>query len=218
MDHMEFTEPTRAKFECSHEKFHVVKYQQSNSQWRIRNQCLSCGEYTSSDLKMRGVNLDDIPYFDECLRSERRAERDAAMKEAYNRYWEYRQKERESQALAFRPRDVIEAESIDDLDSDNDFWGKYTLYLGSQRWVSMRNSVLERDANLCQACLKNRAAQVHHLSYRLFKTLGKSAAFELVAICYQCHAQIHPRMAEAQHATILHSPFLPNERTKWRER
>jgi len=74
----------------------------------------------------------------------------------------------------------------------------------------MRSLVLQRDNHLCQACLSREATQVHHLSYRLFKEIGASAAFELVAICHRCHSKIHPHMADAQQEVIdsLRNPFL----------
>jgi 5-methylcytosine-specific restriction endonuclease McrA len=89
-----------------------------------------------------------------------------------------------------------------------EWWTKYNEYLLSTSWAAMRQRVLERDGGLCQSCLTRSATQVHHTSYDLYNQLGKSAAFELVAICHTCHAKIHPHMAEAQADIAHYNPFL----------
>lgn len=89
------------------------------------------------------------------------------------------------------------------------FMENYSRYLKSRHWYQMRQLVLKRDNHLCQACLSRKADQVHHISYELFKQMNRSAAFELVAICYQCHSKIHPHLAEEQHNNILYNPYLP---------
>ena len=79
----------------------------------------------------------------------------------------------------------------------------YAMYLASPHWYKMRNLVLDRDGHLCQACLCREASEVHHTSYTLYNRLGRSAAFELVAICHECHAKIHPHIAKAQAERIF---------------
>jgi hypothetical protein len=191
----------RERYSCQHEKSIIVKYQQAHGQWRIRKQCLSCGEYCSSDLKMSGYDLETIPVADFSLRDQRRGKYRAEYDDATKDYYEQRQ-------MAITPRSVIEDWDTDDLDTDENFWDQYSVYLRSRGWHKMRQLVIKRDGNLCQACLNNKATQVHHLSYRLFKKLGKSAAFELVAICNQCHEKIHPRMADAQRNQEFRNPYL----------
>ena len=38
--------------------------------------------------------------------------------------------------------------------------------------------------------MKNKATQVHHLTYQ---HVFAEFAFELVAVCDECHARLHPR-------------------------
>mgnify|MGYP002392504925 CR=1 FL=1 len=70
---------------------------------------------------------------------------------------------------------------------------QYGAYLASPAWAERRAKVLRRDGGICQACLERRATDVHHLNYRRF---GREPAFDLVAVCRQCHDEIH----EAGHA------------------
>jgi hypothetical protein len=73
---------------------------------------------------------------------------------------------------------------------DTAFWNNYKEYLNSQKWYNKRNKVLERDKYLCQACLKNKAIQVHHLTYeRVFD----EPLFDLVSICLPCHEKLHKK-------------------------
>lgn len=179
-------------YSCAHEQQQIVKYQQAHGQWRIRRQCMDCGEYTSSDLKMQGYNLDTLPAADLRIREEIRAMKEQARERVRDEL--YRAKEE-----LFTPKQNIDAYSTEDLDDDQSFWECYSEYLRSEAWHKMRVAVLRRDGNLCQSCLIHKATQVHHLSYRLFKQVGRSAAFELVAVCHKCHMVIHPHMAELQH-------------------
>lgn len=80
---------------------------------------------------------------------------------------------------------------------------EYRQYLESADWATMRNRVLERDKHLCQGCLRERATQVHHLSY---KNLRREFAFELISVCDTCHERIHgpsPVMKDSSSKRIL---------------
>jgi hypothetical protein len=67
------------------------------------------------------------------------------------------------------------------------FKEKYIPYLKSKEWKVKRLLVLERDNYLCQACLKSKATEVHHLTY---KHVFNEPCFELVSICNPCHKLI----------------------------
>jgi 5-methylcytosine-specific restriction endonuclease McrA len=70
----------------------------------------------------------------------------------------------------------------------NAFWINYKEYLKSERWQNKRLKVLERDKYLCQACLRNKATQAHHLTYeRVFD----EPLFDLISICTPCHEKLH---------------------------
>lgn len=73
--------------------------------------------------------------------------------------------------------------------SKNDAWfAKYNAYLQTDSWKERRRKVLFRDKYLCQACLYQRAAHVHHLTYeRVFN----EPLFDLIAVCEPCHESIH---------------------------
>ena len=134
-------------------------------------------------VKKSGFNIDELPEFDSSLSES---------------WWE-RKNARHSELIEQKRQNENE-----------EWWRKYNQYLHSQAWYDIRKRVLERDGHLCQACLKNKATQAHHLSYSLYEQFGFSAAFELVAVCYKCHCKIHPHLAEAQHelSEAMHNPYL----------
>lgn len=72
-----------------------------------------------------------------------------------------------------------------------EFFANYSEYLNSPEWKSKRQRVLERDDYTCQACLKRKATQVHHLTY---ERLYNEPLFDLVSICDICHQTLHPHM------------------------
>ena len=72
----------------------------------------------------------------------------------------------------------------------NTVWrDNYNDYMQSPEWREKRKKVLQRDQYLCQGCLRERATQVHHLTY---DHLGNEPLFELTSICDSCHEQCHP--------------------------
>lgn len=70
---------------------------------------------------------------------------------------------------------------------------KYDKYLRSVTWKNIRNKVMIRDKNICQACLSKPARAVHHLSYATYNQTGFSPAYDLVAVCHGCHRRIHSK-------------------------
>ena len=58
----------------------------------------------------------------------------------------------------------------------------------SPEWITLRDLVLGRAGDVCEACLLNRATQVHHLTYSYGKV---PPAWELKAVCRDCHAKLH---------------------------
>jgi 5-methylcytosine-specific restriction endonuclease McrA len=66
----------------------------------------------------------------------------------------------------------------------------YAWYLGSEFWRERREHILYRANYTCENCGKRPANEVHHLTYvRVFNELPS----DLVALCKQCHAEIHWR-------------------------
>jgi hypothetical protein len=66
----------------------------------------------------------------------------------------------------------------------------YHWYLGSAFWRERREHVLQRANRMCEKCGKRAATEVHHLTYiRVFQELPS----DLLAVCRQCHAEIHWR-------------------------
>jgi hypothetical protein len=54
---------------------------------------------------------------------------------------------------------------------------------------------LERDNYLCQACLTNRAEQIHHLTYN---NIYDEPLYELLSVCKRCHIKIEQQKQTKQ--------------------
>lgn len=66
---------------------------------------------------------------------------------------------------------------------------KYDLYINtSNDWQNRRHRVLSRAAGVCEACLVQKATQVHHTNY---DTLFEEVCWDLRAVCVECHRKIH---------------------------
>ena len=72
---------------------------------------------------------------------------------------------------------------------------KYKQYLNSELWKFKRKKVLERDNYLCQACLTNKADEVHHLTY---DNCYDEPLFELISVCKRCHQKIESKKQHKQ--------------------
>ena len=66
----------------------------------------------------------------------------------------------------------------------------YSWYLGSAFWRERREHILQRANHTCEKCGGRPATEVHHLTYlRVFNEFPS----DLLALCRQCHAEIHWR-------------------------
>ena len=66
----------------------------------------------------------------------------------------------------------------------------YQWYLASPSWHERRKYVLKRANGICEKCQKRPATEVHHLTYA---RVCNEWPTDLVALCKQCHAEIHWR-------------------------
>jgi hypothetical protein len=65
----------------------------------------------------------------------------------------------------------------------------YALWLlRSPEWRTLRDRVMRRAMFICEACLANKAGDVHHITYQLGKL---PPAWELRAVCRTCHDRLH---------------------------
>lgn len=132
---------------------------------RFKRQCLDCGSATGDWLKHRDVEqivglLERVPAWDESAEDRGRG------------YFSRLSEERET---------VLAEEKAE-------WWEWYNWYLGTPEWREKADAVLGRAGGLCEGCRKNRALQVHHLTY---EHVGAEFLFELVAICRPCHSRLH---------------------------
>lgn len=62
-------------------------------------------------------------------------------------------------------------------------------YQNSPEWHAKRRAVIKRCGNLCEGCRAAPVDHIHHLSYENF---GDELLFQLVGLCFNCHARCHP--------------------------
>lgn len=67
---------------------------------------------------------------------------------------------------------------------------QYQLHLQSEYWRRMRKLVIERSNGVCEGCRMQGAEHVHHRTYTHF---GHEFAFELLALCEDCHRRVHAK-------------------------
>jgi hypothetical protein len=186
---MNIWQTVQQEFACEHKRCHLVRYTRTNGTVCVREQCWRCGAKVR-DVPKKDVSADiaSLPEWNEALRE----------------FWNQAMQDR-SEELRAEQQQAFEEER---QAKNAEWWRRYNAYLHSQHWHDVRKKVLDRDGGICQACLKNKATQVHHLSYGLYEQLGRSAAFELVSICYTCHCAIHPQLADSQRNLSFYNPYL----------
>lgn len=148
---------------CEHKTSAPVKYYQ-NDKLYIKLLCSYCNSLHGSFIKQNTV---DIPSLKEIN------------KEKYDNF---------HQDSSDRYSSVVK-----ELNTKHEVWRKtnwlnyHNVYLKSIQWKEKRDQVLNRDNHLCQACLKARATEVHHLSYAHWQN---EPLFELISVCHECHEAI----------------------------
>jgi hypothetical protein len=145
--------------DCKH-KNQELRYRPGNNSYTM--QCMVCGHTFGS-----------IPHAK--LSAEERNATLMVDDDISRRYWDARSVLRMEAAI-----DKREQERADWLLDHGE-------YLRSPEWRDRREAVLRRDGYVCQACMKNKATEVHHLSYKHWR---REPLFELVAVCHYCHEQI----------------------------
>lgn len=161
--------------ECSHRQTRVC-YKINTAQIRMWcRQCLLCGERVGNWIPKGHpdiLKIVDAEPFDETLQERKREEGFAQWQEemrrqrealAHQREQEYQQQQRERQA-------------------------KYEAYLRTPQWRAIRDAVLKRANGVCEGCGKQRATQVHHLTY---EHICNEFLWELRAVCRDCHQRVH---------------------------
>ena len=66
----------------------------------------------------------------------------------------------------------------------------YVWYRCSPSWHERRQWILKRARGICEKCRQRAATEVHHLTYK--RVFNEDPA-DLMALCRQCHAEIHWR-------------------------
>lgn len=148
---------------CEHKQSGLVKYLLNNT-YRVRNICIDCHTLHGNFIKQAGLNINEIRTID---------------KTKYDQ-WVSDQSDKYQSRFSYLYQANQEREK-------KEWFDKHNEYLNSMEWKEKRDEVLSRDGYLCQACLKKRATQVHHTSYKHWKN---EPLYELVSVCDECHEAI----------------------------
>lgn len=170
-------EEAEERFKCSHGQERLVRYQKSNAVWCVRRQCLDCGEYTTSDLPQKNINVAGLPIFDSAIRDAHRQAKAKARQEA-----KYK---------------LLNENDLARLSQEQRWWENLNRYYETEHWKELRLLVLQRDGYKCQHCFRlvtEELAHIHHTSYAGLNRVGRSFAFECVTLCTKCHRDFTPRM------------------------
>jgi 5-methylcytosine-specific restriction endonuclease McrA len=149
--------------QCKHEKSTLIKYE-VNGKYRVQNMCNSCYSLHGNLVKQADIDISTIKLID---------------KQKYDKY------QNDLFEKGFNRRKK--------LSQDHEEWRKtawlreHNNYLKSFAWKEKRDEVLRRDNYTCMSCLKARATQVHHLTYKHWRN---EPLFELISVCDECHEKI----------------------------
>lgn len=72
-------------------------------------------------------------------------------------------------------------------------YASYREYLRHPRFLAIRAQVFERAAGVCERCRRRRPTEPHHLRYPPWGAFDVPE--NLIAICHQCHCEIHGKAA-----------------------
>jgi len=162
---------------CEHSETLLKKRLLSNNSIQYVYQCMCCGKATSNAIKAEKAlvlnnGIDPEPF-------------DEKLGDTY--YEEYR---KGIEKIEDHYKTLIEVEKSKINEKIKDFNKWYKKYLSSDDWLKKRDKVLLRAQGICEGCRENEATVVHHTTY---EHVGEEFLFELVALCYKCHARIHEK-------------------------
>lgn len=153
---------------CDHPETELRDQIVSGGGTQRKHQCLICGSAKGGAAKLdKSVH---VPQWDTSLRSR----------------WE------EGKADERREIEELWVERTEELVTDG--YELYLNYISSDDWRYKRKRILQRDGNICQACLAAKASEVHHHTY---DNLYEEFMFELVAVCRPCHERLHSKKLAA---------------------
>lgn len=154
-----------AKSDCRHDKAEIRKRTVAGGAIQFAKQCVTCGVAAGSPIKHSEAPA-DAPSWDQSAR------------------------DKYSTGRKLKYEGIVQKHVRIQRSGEVDFRARYAEYLKSDAWRSKRAKVLKRAGSICEACLDNRATQVHHLTY---DSIFNEFLFELVAVCGDCHGRLHPK-------------------------
>lgn len=156
-------------WQCSSGKARYVR-RRIHAAVTIHIQCQMCGKSFGALKRAEVYNWQDLDEWDEDIRINWQGDREA-------------ERQKRLEALpSFPPFDDRKREFAE-RQADYRNWLRT-----SPDWRTLRDRVMRRAMFICEACLGNRANDVHHLTYELGRL---PPAWELRAVCRECHDRLH---------------------------
>lgn len=153
---------------CVHERTGIIRWVNSGNQTCYNWFCAHCGTKLSS-------NIPHTAALDYGVVDREEANLDS-MASRHNSYHGERSSRLEAIAAAA-------AERMQQINQE-----QYNEDLQSPRWRDLAARVLRRAGHTCEGCIDAPAREVHHLTYA---HRGNEFAFELRALCRECHQRWH---------------------------
>ncbi len=152
--------------ECEHSNRVYCQRTFTNGSIHVGTTCLNCGDF-------RAVKKDSIPQ----LERNNLRDYDPAIKDAYH----MRQRDQYRLQAQLTQQEIL-TENRQTMNG----------YYDSDQWKQKRKFRLQINDRihfgLCEVCSKNRATDIHHITYARF---GNEWLFDLAAICHGCHESLH---------------------------
>ncbi|MGO9461359.1 MAG: HNH endonuclease [Rhodomicrobium sp.] len=148
---------------CSHSRKELRQKRNRGGALQYISQCLDCGRAVGLFLK-HSPELEKVPTWDDQIEDDYHANRERRRKAILQKHVRIQRTRSEG------------------------FWREYNAYLESKEWREKRERVLKRENGQCEGCGIKPATQVHH---RTYAHVFNEFLFELVAVCDDCHEQLH---------------------------
>lgn len=94
-----------------------------------------------------------------------------------------------------------------------DWQPRYRLYLKSDYWCGVQDTILARSKGTCEYCRTRSASHVHHQSYA---RLGEELPSDLIHLCLTCHSTWHIAGLQGMASLLVVVPNAPRHKAKSR--
>ena len=77
-------------------------------------------------------------------------------------------------------------------ESKSDWWERYSRYIHSPRWKSLKDAVMRERGVSCERCNASGSITKVHLHHLTYERLGRERMEDVQLLCERCHGAMHP--------------------------